>query len=993
MAESGIETAAAPEWLVKLESRREQIKAKLGHESGNGAPCVACGTKCPGLDLHFWRKVCRNCKCRKEQHDCKDDDVTGWAQFEILGAIRSKPAYIKISELTDKPVQLDWIPPNVTPELASDYMTQLGKQNIPIAGSEAAEKRKQQLEYQVPPHDLDASLCHNLSENEEAQLVQYVEKIKKNCVGQGSVVRIGDGVNYLPPSGRGHAGLPHATNTSIQKDKVLSQLLGSETIQNIISGNSVPLGRPLCISKETLKADFIESPLMSDKTKYKLKLMKIDSEAMQSAVLNGPEIDRIIAGINEKAIPFQENCGLLGPLEKFRQEYKNNPKFQTEIDNFISTLPTQDSSSTKEHNQDHSFNSPLPLRNLSRQDQLQHQETPARKLNFEDKPNIPLSSQCRNALKQDKVLADIMNSEPLKAVLQGPVYGKTLIISRKPLFPDFISSPFLSPATKTRLERMKINTQTIQSAVLNGPFYDELLTKLDKSSINYAQDSILQPIDEFRDEFLSYDSDSDFQKEIIDFVKNSDLSQFDVTPDQIPEVAENRRDAQRTNALLNQITSIPTVQNALKFGVQPGHVLQVFNEPMHLDLQYPEKLSKPVLEKLASINLNSSAIESAVVCGPAYDKILHQLNKNRINYAFDSVVGPIAQFRNEYLGDDGFRKELARYIAHPEPCLFQNLIATEELPTGAMSDAQIEQLQQLSGKLSGLHVSQSADSGFGSVPPTPNYSTYPGLLSSTNEETGYDINRAQLTAHEGKLVSIPAIQDMNMYPEVRPSKGSIGQLSSNDSVALPSTAKAVHPKSLLKTPEFINCGGCQKSIMCGEVAVKAERAGKSAWHPQCFKCHKCEELLADLVYFYHGGNVYCARDLAEILKIPRCSACDELIFTKEYTAAEGATFHIKHFCCYHCDAPLAGQQYVPDEKSNMPLCLNCYDTYFAKTCHRCRGSIGPAEQGVAWGNIHWHGSCFLCSGVDCGKSLIGGRFCVKNEMPFCSPQCLRSVIA
>lgn len=92
--ESCVETPAAPEWLNKLESRREKLsRGKLGHESGAGAPCNECGEKCPGLDLHFWRKVCRNCKCRKEQHKVpNEDDIAGWAQFEILGQIRSKPA-------------------------------------------------------------------------------------------------------------------------------------------------------------------------------------------------------------------------------------------------------------------------------------------------------------------------------------------------------------------------------------------------------------------------------------------------------------------------------------------------------------------------------------------------------------------------------------------------------------------------------------------------------------------------------------------------------------------------------------------------------------------------------------------------------------------------------------------------------------------------------------------------------------------------------------
>lgn len=93
MSNSCVETPAAPEWLSKLESRREQLKrCKLGHEAGAGAACNDCGDKCPGLDLHFWRKVCRNCKCRKDQHMCTDDDLSGWAQFEILGQIRSKPA-------------------------------------------------------------------------------------------------------------------------------------------------------------------------------------------------------------------------------------------------------------------------------------------------------------------------------------------------------------------------------------------------------------------------------------------------------------------------------------------------------------------------------------------------------------------------------------------------------------------------------------------------------------------------------------------------------------------------------------------------------------------------------------------------------------------------------------------------------------------------------------------------------------------------------------
>lgn len=859
-------------------------------------------------------------------------------------------------------MELDWIPPNVTPELASDYMSKLGQQNIPFAGSEAAEKRKQQLEYQVPPHDLDASLCHNLSENEAAQLVQYVEKIKKNCVGQGNVVRIGDNINYLAPASKHQFAAPIMETR--QKYKLIRQMLHSEPITAVLCGRSIAPGNSICLQKDPMEADFNTSPHLSDKMKYKLKLMKLNSEAIRTCVENGPEVDQILNALKSQKIPFQDSCNILGPLDRFRQEYLTNPKFQSEIDKYLAAPP-----SIKPQPTESNFNSPLPLRHFARNDLLQQQETPARKLNFEKKQPSQFSSACLAAIKNDKMLANILNAEPLKTALHAPVYGSSLVISREPMFPDFISSPFLSPSTKAQLERMKINTQVIQSAVLHGPFYDEILSKLDNSGINYAQDSFLKPIDEFRDEFLSYDSDNDFQKEIIDFVKNSDLSLFAVNAAQIPEIVESRKEAQNTNQLLSAILSTPSLQNALRSVQKMDIPLQISNVPMSNKLLNAQKLSAPVLEKLNNMQIDQQALESAVVCGPLYDKLFHKLDKNGVNYANESLLGPIAQLRNEYLNDDGFRKELVRYVTHSEPCLFETA-SIEEI---------VRDESHVAKQLSGMHISHSDDSGFGSVPPTPNYSTYPGVLSPSDN--------FELQARDGVHLSV---QEMKMYPEVCPDQMERQAIRNGGNTDQPMSSQSLPQQS----PEFITCSGCQKTILFGEVVVKAERAGKSAaWHPQCFKCHKCDELLADLVYFFHGGQVYCARDLANILKIPRCSACDELIFTKEYTAAEGATFHIKHFCCYHCDAPLAGQQYVPDEKSNMPLCLNCYDTFFAKACHYCHGTIGPAEQGVAWGSIHWHGSCFLCSGTGCGKSLIGGRFCVKNGMPFCSPQCLRSVIS
>lgn len=86
------------------------------------------------------------------------------------------------------------------------------------------------------------------------------------------------------------------------------------------------------------------------------------------------------------------------------------------------------------------------------------------------------------------------------------------------------------------------------------------------------------------------------------------------------------------------------------------------------------------------------------------------------------------------------------------------------------------------------------------------------------------------------------------------------------------------------------CGG---GINGGEMAVFASRAGSSpCWHPACFVCATCQELLVDLIYFYHNSKILCGRHHAELLK-PRCSSCDEVRFvTKKAPLQSRAAFTI-----------------------------------------------------------------------------------------------------
>ena len=61
--------------LYQLDHR--QPRHVLGHEVGAGAPCLQCEDKCPGFQLHFWRKICVNCLCGKAEHDIRDQDDHG----------------------------------------------------------------------------------------------------------------------------------------------------------------------------------------------------------------------------------------------------------------------------------------------------------------------------------------------------------------------------------------------------------------------------------------------------------------------------------------------------------------------------------------------------------------------------------------------------------------------------------------------------------------------------------------------------------------------------------------------------------------------------------------------------------------------------------------------------------------------------------------------------------------------------------------------------
>ncbi|XP_024659135.2 testin [Maylandia zebra] len=222
-------------------------------------------------------------------------------------------------------------------------------------------------------------------------------------------------------------------------------------------------------------------------------------------------------------------------------------------------------------------------------------------------------------------------------------------------------------------------------------------------------------------------------------------------------------------------------------------------------------------------------------------------------------------------------------------------------------------------------------------------------------------------------------------PGVGPAGGAMGTTATAGAMSVPGGQQAGLPQ------QNFSCHQCQQPMRKGEPAVYAERAGyDKMWHPACFVCCTCNELLVDMIYFWKKGKMYCGRHYGDSEK-PRCGGCDELIFSNEYTQAEGQNWHLKHFCCFECDCILAGETYVME--NDKPVCKPCYMTNYAVKCSSCQNAVEPEAQRVSYGDYHWHAEpqCFKCSG--CSKCLIGQRFMAVKNFLFCSVECKKKIMA
>uniref|UniRef100_A0AAR5Q7A9 Testin n=2 Tax=Dendroctonus ponderosae TaxID=77166 RepID=A0AAR5Q7A9_DENPD len=840
-----IEVPETPNWLNDLEAKRERrLKVRLGHEAGAGAPCLKCGDKCPGLDLHFWRKACKICRCPKEEHDVPDDDIYGWAQFQLLG---SKPNKIKtkivLPGINDE-VELDWAPKGQK-DTIDKYLQTLPTEALPVKGSQAAHQRKQLLQKQIPIHDIDPSLCHELNEEEVAKMEEYIGHIKNSSVGVGQIVTLSNVINA------------NIHNISPQE----AHIIASRYSQGVPLSEIVKVQADLAQSLENLALN------RSRTLKNQSKLPNM--QPVKSTPIIGNE---------------SQNAS--SPASKFKDI----------------THPWYSTSSA------------------------------ARALN----------AQYPEALKSTGTVPYLDCSVDDK-LMQGTKFNPALTPGQ------FVKN--CPPGQRSRDQEIELNKEAPHIPGYNSLTHPSANRKShDQYGFEnpYFNQKQLPEYSPFKYHIQSETQDPQLPKTVKDLM----YSTYDATkrPATQSQVDKNRKDYNDVSHKHKQADR----------SSDNRHIIPKYDplveKSAHEDFRYPQ--SGDLHTHLIDDNNANRSIGKKL---PQFETRVGKFSPECCGYPDDGMgqrPGQENLSRATNFGESGYPNPESSWIipsikSEPEEGSF----AQRNMPSDSPHTNILKQAESNLNKVRG-----------------PLYLLEPRQLIVREDHL------------EPYMVNVGPIQDIN--PEIKAATTELNPGFDRDSVYSDSCSdfSPENIKDILGDIKLPDCHYCKKPFQESEFAITIDRAS-ALFHAQCFRCAGCNQNLADNIYFYHKetDNVYCGRDYAKIKGYPRCSACDELIFTKEYCLAEDATFHLKHFCCFQCDVPLAGQDYTIEEEK--PYCLPCYETSKAATCNACEKIIKPDERGCQLNGVHFHAEdrCFSC--IVCKVPLMGKKLLLRNDKLFCSHAC------
>ncbi|KAG7094986.1 hypothetical protein E1B28_005783 [Marasmius oreades] len=214
-------------------------------------------------------------------------------------------------------------------------------------------------------------------------------------------------------------------------------------------------------------------------------------------------------------------------------------------------------------------------------------------------------------------------------------------------------------------------------------------------------------------------------------------------------------------------------------------------------------------------------------------------------------------------------------------------------------------------------------------------------------------------------------------------------------------------------PRGLICGGCHSSIVGRIVAAMGMK-----WHPGCFRCCVCDELLEHVSSFEgKDGRPYCHLDYHEAFA-PRCYHCETPIVEERFISLDDPalgkrTYHEQHFFCSECGDPflspssasshnrnrdyrtgvgggevaVVGDGFYEDDDvgftvyKGYPYCEACHVRLRLPKCRKCKKSIRDHVEAVEALGGKWCWGCFCCA--MCDKPFEQPAFYERDKKPYC----------
>ncbi|KAJ7650422.1 hypothetical protein FB45DRAFT_732369 [Roridomyces roridus] len=245
------------------------------------------------------------------------------------------------------------------------------------------------------------------------------------------------------------------------------------------------------------------------------------------------------------------------------------------------------------------------------------------------------------------------------------------------------------------------------------------------------------------------------------------------------------------------------------------------------------------------------------------------------------------------------------------------------------------------------------------------------------------------------------VQDVNSKPTPRvfevPGISFAGGPPSQRSLPTPARDR---PPPTASQRRGLACGECGGSITGRIVNAMGLR-----FHPECFRCTVCNELLEHVSSYERDGKAYCHLDYHENFA-PRCYSCKTAIVEERFISLDDPqlgrrTYHEQHFFCAECGDPFLPPS-LPTAKGELafsgdgpfmsddvgftvyrghPYCEACHVRLRLPKCKKCKRSIRDHDEAVEALGGKWCWGCFCCTG--CERPFDDPSFFERDGKPWC----------